>query len=201
MPTIMPNSVFFHIPKTGGTWVTEVLKDMGGHKDRYKSFGHPLNLQAEHTSPKYYKTKKFSFAFVRHPKSWYESIYRFRKGNDWPDKEKFPIDEKCKSDSFNGFVELMLKHYPEGFYTMVVKEFDGDEVGESLDFMGRQENLKEDLREALTLAGEKIKEKSFERGKANESKGTPVVWDKKLLNKVLKTERWVIEKYYDKINT
>lgn len=61
------NAVFLHVPKTGGTWVKEVLSS---HQLDFKE--HSLDIPATHDN-------KPVFVFVRNPWAWHVSFYNYMK--------------------------------------------------------------------------------------------------------------------------
>lgn len=84
-------AVFLHIPKTGGSFITKVLKELGlvsvkrGHKHTDIAHLHlpigtdiirRLRYRVGYMAGLYSDTP-FMFCFVRHPLKWYESWYRF----------------------------------------------------------------------------------------------------------------------------
>jgi len=89
-------AVFLHIPKTGGTWVTQVLEECGLIRCRF-SHKH-ADLHRVMYSPRYCPWQHakrclrfgrawhagvadaYKFCFVRHPLRWYESWWRYMKG-------------------------------------------------------------------------------------------------------------------------
>ncbi|MEM9017777.1 MAG: hypothetical protein AAGC68_12250, partial [Verrucomicrobiota bacterium] len=91
MALILKNgAVFLHIPKTGGTWVSKVLREEGlvacsmGH--RHANWLHLLapgnqglgrNLEYAYKRVRFLRPRPrpFLFCFVRHPLDWYESFY------------------------------------------------------------------------------------------------------------------------------
>jgi len=182
MPTVLPKSVFYHIPKTGGTWVTEVLKGIGGERVQVEGT-HPYNITKEHATPLVYRTQKFKFAFVRHPVSWYQSMWKFRANNKWQYESVFDVKLP-----FTEWVRHFLKQHP-GIYSEIVREFEG------VDFMGRQENLRADLLKALEMSGDDTSGIEIDRGLANKSKGTARV-SKKLRNEIMEAESYVM-RYYE----
>lgn len=199
---ISPRSVFFHIPKTGGSWVTKVLKEMGICEVDYRPhFRHILNLQAEHVTyrdiDKNRIKGKFSYAFVRDPVEWYRSFWKFRTAGGWD--MRFILDRECKNVDFNKFVENVARVFPEGFVSSIYKEYLGHQL-DQVDFVGKQENLKEDLEKALTLAGEVFSsERIKERKKFNVS-NPPILKEKyqykdDVLELIRRTERWAITKF------
>lgn len=150
MALILPNSIFYHVPKTGGTWVTQILLNLMLVQERYEpNKGSLYNLRKEHISPKDTpedkKADKFSFAFVRNPLTWYQSHWRYRQMNNWD--RRMPIDE-CRDNNFNRFVENVMNRFPGGFLTELYNCF------YNADFLGKQEQLRTDLITALELAGE-----------------------------------------------
>jgi hypothetical protein len=129
-------AVFVHIPKTGGTWVTDVLRDQGLVRCRIAH----KHADLEHLREcwKHYPTQLLKrtlqhgpgvagrvrrgtkFCFVRHPIRWYESYFRFMKGLNWrhfgglstsqwhPNAELFDLG----ADSIDGFMRNVLDHSP-----------------------------------------------------------------------------------------
>src|SRR5271155_1758232 len=105
MTVVLKNgAVFLHIPKTGGSWIWEVLNAYGlilgplGHEhadwdrsfwnDRFqrdgKVFRHILRRYVGSSrAPLQYKEDAFRFCFVREPLTWYESYWRFMQGLNW----------------------------------------------------------------------------------------------------------------------
>ena len=198
-------SVFFHIPKTGGIWAKEAIRRTGlpYHRCRDRAVGHKelrneLNLEREHSIPANMWPKDveglFSFCFVRHPLTWYQSIWRFRKSYQVLNT-KFPVDRNWVDD-YDLFVNNMLDAYPKGFVTELFQYY----VGENLDivnYIGKQESLADDLVKALTLAGETFDEKALRATKPfNKSRRFPAVLSEKTQDRVLETEKWVIDSFY-----
>lgn len=70
---VLPKSVFYHVPKTGGSWIAE------GIKVAFKEYEVPFGYA--HASPVQCMVNKPSFCFVRNPYTWYRS-YRNSTGAD-----------------------------------------------------------------------------------------------------------------------
>lgn len=70
---VLPKSVFYHVPKTGGSWIAE------GINASFKEFEVPYGYG--HASPVQCAVDKPSFCFVRNPYTWYKS-YRNSTGED-----------------------------------------------------------------------------------------------------------------------
>jgi sulfotransferase famil protein len=137
---------FLHVPKTGGTWVTEALRAAGVEL-------RPVPLPAVkrgHGGLEAVDRRLFTFAFVRDPFDWYASYWRHRqKFGDWDSAS--PIDEFARLP-FTDFVEQAAMHRPRHL-TLVYERYCGP-PHDPISFVGRYERLAEDLVTALTLAGE-----------------------------------------------
>lgn len=135
-------AVFIHLPRCGGSYTIEVLKALGLVRLRMPS--------APHVPPHFfqYYGEKYRFAFVRHPWDWLKSYYRLKFATSrhpaiWLDKM---IDA---SKSFEHWIELI---YGDG-RKQVVGEYMYPYIGSGADrieFVGRYENLRDDLMVALT---------------------------------------------------
>jgi hypothetical protein len=210
---IKPNAVFLHIPKTGGSWVRQVLKRFDlvqapagkEHATYDQHFWH----DRFHRDPKVLRNLArravgwlpkvpldcYRFCFVREPLSWYVSWWRFMQGLNW----RYWGDEKdpghwhplamlngLGSPDFNTFMYNVNRKRP-GFVT----ELFGWYVRPGINFMGKQETLVSDLAKvfsALNLditTGELL---AIER--ANESRATiPIpVWDPALKRETMRLE-------------
>jgi len=85
MPHFLDNTVIYHIPKTGGTWLTKCMEDLF---PQAKPFGlkhaPPDYIQMEwesHPNPGVKNPLEMhKVACVRHPLAWLRSYWRFREG-------------------------------------------------------------------------------------------------------------------------
>jgi len=159
-------AVFLHIPKTGGTWVTEVLKECGlvngglSHmhvnmerlmvpfKTRNGKMVGPLGLWR---IARTLKPKPFIFCFVRHPLKWYESWFKYmsqpsRNWCAWGDEKDLfrwhpnAVLNGCGAPEFNQFVRNVVAKRP-GYVSELYASYAQPQV----DFVGKQENLRADL--------------------------------------------------------
>ena len=142
---ILPNSCFLHIPKTGGTWVTRAIEKSGIPTYDIRIDGDP-HIGLGHVLCR----DRFRFAFIRHPLGLYRSYWQFKMTYGWD--ERNPLDQSCHSDHFHTFVEQVLDRFP-GFITTSLVGFLGEDY-EQVDFIGKYENLVDDLIKALRMAGE-----------------------------------------------
>jgi hypothetical protein len=97
--------VFAHVPKTGGTWLSHELKDLGLSNSYYDHYPWRKLTRAEKERP--------AIAFVRNPFDWYVSYWHFMRadeGHHWY-HDFFPED-------FEGFVRkactVPVPHDPDG---------------------------------------------------------------------------------------
>ncbi len=146
---ILPKSCFLHVAKTGGSWVKKAIIASGIEYEDYRIDGNPHVGLSECPVP-----NKFKFAFVRHPVDLYRSYWQFKMTNEWDVKNQ--LDMECKSDDFNGFIRNVLDKYPGCFGDSLIS-FVGDGENE-IEFVGKYENLVEDLIAALKAAGEVLNE-------------------------------------------
>jgi hypothetical protein len=141
--------------------------------------------------------EKFTFSFVRHPLTWYQSYWKHRMKHGWH-PESVPID-KCASNDFTQFVRNALRYYPEGIAGCVYRYYLGPN-GDAVDFVGKLERLTEDLSYALSLAEERIPEETFfslePQNKANQELDEQCVYTPQLRDVVLEAEQWVLQTFH-----
>ncbi len=135
---------FVHVPKTGGTWVAVALKatisDLQEPVDPKRRGHFTWDQLPNH----------FRFGFVRDPVTWYASHWRHRKTHeDWNGSQ---VDEAIrKTRDFAGFVRTVTSEHP-GFLSAMYEAFLGPPG--AVQFIGRYENLVDDLVTAVVLSGE-----------------------------------------------
>ncbi len=193
-------ALFLHIPKTGGSWVEFALGQAGLEIEQAQtmegvSWRHSLVSMNVREYP-------FVFSFVRHPLSWYESWWKFQAGiwkvyepGCWHPQR---ILERCESDDFCEFIRLVIRHEP-GYVSRMYEWYIGPPGHDHLQFVGRQENLVEDLIEVLTMLGCEFDAEAIRHApRANESEkrfGEPV-WDPALRAAILELEAPAIRRFY-----
>jgi hypothetical protein len=179
MAFILKNgAVFLHIPKTGGTSVKHVLEHLDlikaplghMHSDWERSFWHDkLHHDLKVARYIFRRTVRspraqaridpncFRFCFIRKPLSWYESYWRFMQSQDWNwanwGDEKDPyrwhpcaMVNRLGSPDFNTFISNVNRKRP-GFVT----ELFGWYVRPGISFVGKMENLQQDLARVFSL--------------------------------------------------
>jgi hypothetical protein len=171
-------SVFLHIPKTGGTWIKQVLENLDliqaplghMHSDWDRAYWHDklhkdlkvarYLLRRAVRSPKArprIEPNCFRFCFVREPLSWYESYWRFMQSLDWNWKtwgdEVDPHNwHPCAMVNKLGTPDFnAFVHSVNQKRPGFVTELYGWYVRPGIGFVGRQEYLRQDLMKALSL--------------------------------------------------
>ncbi len=205
MAYLLRKSIFIHTPKTAGQWVAAALDNAGLLTD---------TLGPVHTSPDEisqeaaFRRRAFRFTFVRHPFSWYLSMWAHRMDEEWE-----PIDDldwfssrwidfwaeftnQCRSNQFEEFVRKCIEYYPAGFVSNL---FDAYTKGCS--FVGKQETLISDLSTALDQAGESYNTVKLESTKPKNVRGSQsyrkknIAYSSDLIELVINAESKAIKVY------
>jgi len=200
-------SIFYHIPRTGGMWVKSAVRHSGVPYDRAKrvtGYKNRLKMYNEHSPPDGIldseKEGRLSYCFVRHPIDWYKSFWSFRVASGHVQLRN-PLDFYCWDNVFEKFVANALIIYPNGYVTELYQLFVG-ENRDKVDFIGRQENLLDDLLMVLKIAGEEFDEDAVRSlGKKNTASDARSIVPRLGLSDytrdmVLRTEKWVLENFY-----
>ena len=208
MAYLLPKSVFIHTPNTAGQWVAATLDNAGLVVD---------TIGVVHASPDeirqepVVKERDFSFTFVRHPASWYQSMWAHQMDEEWDsiDDPKWftprwinfwaKFTDTCRSNSFEEFVRNCINHYPEGFVSTLFEAYTAE-----CKFVGKQERLIEDVQIALDLAGEQYDLTKLQKTRPKNVRGQRPrrkrvsQYSPDLIKLVTRTEIEAIEKYgYD----
>jgi len=182
---VMPRTIFFHIPKTGGRWVREVIKNAGIYSRAYdQNFGHNIPFNCTDTF-------RIRFCFVRNPIDWYRSFWSYRMRTGW---QNSVIDE-CQSPIFEEFVTLALKRSP-AHVTQMYEMFIGTEDNPQIQWVGKQENLVNDLIDFLHKAGERFNEETIRATPAINTAGKfPAEYPQWLREKVAEVEHEAMKRF------
>ena len=106
------NKIFFHIPKTGGTYFRVCISELpvGTREIGHTHMTTPVRLLS-------LKRNMQWISIIRDPMQWYQSYYRYRIESLW--RPEHHIDINCQSATFEEFVDKMLFYYPFGYVTML----------------------------------------------------------------------------------
>jgi len=184
------NKLFFHIPKTGGSYVRYVIRkrlpvkseEVGIVIDSWQRQTHCRPFEVEPDILKQCET----FCTIRHPIEWYRSHYRYRIKTSW--RNDFPLDVLCVSDTFQGFIKNVIKKWP-GYVTELY-----DNYAPHCDYILRQENLTPQLNKLLRIWGYDVMAPEVLVNDTERDIDTGLT--QPLRNKLLRAERKAIERYY-----
>jgi len=180
---------FLHVPKTGGSWVKKVIAASNIECRNY-SISDNAHIGLKDCPC----LEKFKFAFVRHPVDLYRSYWQFKMTYGW-DRNN-PLDMECRSDSFHKFVRDVLDKFT-GVYSKSLIDFVG-ETNDEIEFIGKYENLVDDLVFALKAAGEICDEtfiRTFPVQNVSDKIAFPAVYTDQLENDVRSAESMVIKRF------
>jgi hypothetical protein len=179
MAVLLKNgAIFLHIPKTAGSWVTQVLAELDlvaarrvGHKHitldyllrlgRERQWRRALPWRSADVPPE--AATAYIFTFVREPLSWYESWFSYMSRPDrawraWGERENgagerwhpcAPLNGLGDED-FDRFVRRVVDRRP-GWVSELYSWYTGTGVAR----VGRQERLADDLIAILRELGER----------------------------------------------
>ena len=174
-------TLFLHVPKTGGEWVKQVLREQnlvrmhfpGSHPDMERVLNFPRyftrlyvkqSLREKNMHLHRDVLDSYKFCFVRSPFSWYESYWRYMCGHEW---ERFdrPADGKratLRGPWFpNAHLQRCASYDFNEFMSDVIGHYPGyltqmygwyAPPGE-IDFIGKTEHLVDDLVRVIKQVG------------------------------------------------
>lgn len=211
----MAKAVYLHAPKTGGSWVVDVLGKMG-LKSRF-FFPQQMADVPHFIQPKYLSKmnlgpseKPFIFTFVREPISWYESWWRYTKmegvsgwgknvsikGHSRDRWHPTAVINSCLDSDFNTTMENIIDKFP-GFLSYMFANYT---LPEWVDFVGKQESLREDLEKVLEILNcDYDRDIIYSHPKQRVTKGHDVSWDKDLKKEMKRLEYSIYRRFgYEK---
>lgn len=204
--------VFFHVAKTGGRWVGNMLHELDlieksvrpRHIDLVH-YHHSMQVANKRPLPRVrnalagpVKNKApFTFCFVRNPFDWYESWFKFMSRSDqnwrhWGDEHDLASWHPMSAlnglghSDFNQFVTNVYNKRP-GF----VSEMYALYTQAPMSFIGKQENLLEDFLKVFKLMELDVNEelvRNSPRFGISQPKAAPLCWDPELKTKIALAE-------------
>jgi hypothetical protein len=204
-------AAFLHIPKTGGSWVTEVLDRQGLIRRRFSHEHAGIDLALTWFSRRrWLQAQPFMFCFVRNPLSWYESFFAYMSDpkvawRKWgrsasgPGQRWHPNNmlNGCGSPDFNEFVRNVVRARP-GYVT----ELFGWYAKPPISFVGKQESLAEDLIAVLRACGAQFNEDGVRQTPPVNSRvlERAIEWDPAVRREVIQLEYAAFRRFgYDPV--
>ena len=195
---LLSKSSVIHIPKCAGTFLQAFLNNLKLPKYRYTEpqNGHLFLHQMTQSVATY------NFTFVRHPYTWWPSFYHWSKNTRFSEMER-----QCPD--FDTWVQDYGPFWM-GLYTQLVKRYIGEDPVYASDvkmhFIGKTENIFEDLHTALINASEEFEENRFQHLVKNHNTNESLVkWSNKQTyhreisdaskDIIYQTERYIFDKF------
>ena len=218
------NTVFLHVPKTGGMWVTQLLYDCGLVKRRlmmrhtsidgvlyhaYWGSGRKIIRELmlrkirKYVNNNYYPNEDtFFFCFVRNPYSWYESWWCYMSGlgwNHWGNNRYKENWHPCVP--LNGLGDDDFNKFIEnvirhapGFLTNMYNYY----TKTFCKWVGKQENIQKDTLNLLAKFDIDVnKEKVYELNQINKSSRPlcKINWDANLKKEIYYLEYPIFKRF------
>lgn len=145
---------------------------------------------------------KFTFAFIRHPLTWYESWWKYSTGrphnwDQWQWHPTYPL-QACRRLDFGEFIEHVVDLVP-GFLVSLFESYIGPLDNPIIDFVGRQERLAEDFAAVLNALGipydETVLDELSPQNVSRSIFGAPI-WTEKQEASILEAEEKIIRCCY-----
>lgn len=205
------NTIIYEIPKTGTTWIREVLKRM---KIEHVYLKTP-NRACDRHSPWWaydlslIEPKPYQIAVVRHPMHWYESYwaYSLRRRDTglqggWHIRKYLHFDSLHVYDNYEKWVEYVLREHP-AIYTRIVESFCGPCGYHMMDAVIKQEELAEQLATFLCKANHNWEKRDLlevmnEIERVNVSNRALITYEQRtaMESKICEMEIEVIKRFY-----
>lgn len=182
-------ALFLHIPRTAGTYIRKCLDFVGLSTEMIGcAHYHLAGVQS---------TSLFSFTFIRHPITWYPSMFAYSQEHGWDREESYPWTRAFQSDTLLGFVQNVARYYPEGYlYKLIERATVAPR--KRINYVGKQEVVHMDLCIALAAIGVRADSKHIQEGmtdRINASERLPVL-DLRTARAIEELEEETIRRWY-----
>jgi len=116
--------VYFHIPKTGGTWIRNAIKKSGIICKEVGDTHITVRRILHDYDYAHILRDKHVIVSIRNPYSWYQSYWSFKMKVGWSMNN--PFDNLCASNDFNRFMINVYDNCSE-YYNHIIDSFLIDE--------------------------------------------------------------------------
>ena len=199
--------LFLHVPRCGGTFAEDVALRLGlrtsqGYVTPYWRGQVATNRHGLTLDYNWYYDQ--SFTIVRHPLTWYQSVFKFCTRRRWRDFEPErdwhvlrPI-LACRAPDFHAFMRKVIDAEP-GFVTRMVEWFVGPPGRVLVDYVLWYERLHEGLAALLQNYGVEANVRWLKTlDRVNEGGKAPAEWTPELKREVERLEQPLIRRFYAK---
>lgn len=205
MALVTRRSLFIHVQKTAGMAVREAMHSVpggaweSGPVETERHIGLPELLVAHPGIA----TGRFVFGFVRHPVAWLHSRYHFARASGFEIQRKHRPSaaalwiSSCWAPTFEQFIELYLERFP-GIATQEMFRRLGLWSDRPANYVGRTEDMADDLIKALTLAGEVFDVEALREREPVNATPRDMREDlpKQLIVRILAAEQELVRRFY-----
>lgn len=142
------NIAYLHLSKTGGWYVSRILKDFC-----FSNINNAVNRG--HIGVSEIPSDVYTFGFVRHPFAWYRSLFNYFYDCNWGLDKKSNCQNVgfLQSSSINTFIDLLRKHEIWD-YNVIYYHFFGVGTYSQCNYIGKYEQMNDQLKDILTKFAE-----------------------------------------------
>lgn len=170
---------------------------------------HPCDWHAENTEvyghlcvhsglQDFPKPQKTTFAFIRHPFACYQSLWCYKMKKRW--SEDF-FDKEFQTPVFADFVQKLIERSIDGMVHDMFRNIATTVDGRTVDIVGRQERLEDDLVAILRSCGEEFSEALLRATPRANTASFDDEWKDQCLitpelsDRIYKADRWIFDTF------
>ena len=189
MPVYLKNSVFVHIPKTGGVWVERALMNCATVTKGNESIHHG------HIMPDV-DDNTIVFAFARHPVTWLRSLFYQRRRKRWNWQTYLRLEKECQAKDLFNFFEKVSK--AENVVDDYYNHYIGKYAAKDNFFIGKTEDICDGLISFLKKFEEDFDEQGIRQRcskKENPCRSQPAKIPDKFYDMIYESQKGFYDKY------